>query len=337
MLPDDPALRRRILAAIAIVVLLPFVFIYAFVAAVNWILLPTLEWLGHGPYEGRFFISPGLAVIVVGGGLLAQIWFGPGTVLSSIRARSVTANGYPELVDTVTRLSHQADIEPPNVAVARNETPNAAAVDGPAGGTVVVTTGLLETLEDDELEAVLAHEIAHLENRDATIMTVAWLLPTLTYYMTVGTATVLYWVYRGLGSGGGRGGGGRGVAHALVILTVTAIVTIAISALFWAASVLVHRVLSRYREYAADRGAVGLTGDPASLASALRTLDERMPDVPDRDLRRLDGGAEALYVVPLQGRAFTSAELVSTDIFPETHPPTRERIERLQALAGELG
>ena len=106
--------------------------------------------------------------------------------------------------------------------------------------------------------------------------------------------------------------------------------------MFWAASVLVHRLLSRYREYAADRGAAALTGDPAALASALRTMDETMPEVPDRDLRELDGGTEALYAAPLETRAFGDGELVSTDVFPETHPPTDERIERLREIAGEL-
>ncbi len=336
MLPDDPSLRRRLLVAIVLVVVLPFVFIYSFVAAVNWILLPLLEEFGHGPYDGRFYVSPGLAVVVVAGGLLAQAWFGPRTVLSSIGAHEVSDAGYPELVETVTRLAHQADMPAPAVALTRNSAPNAAAVDGPNGGTVVVTTGLLETVSDDELEAVLAHEIAHLKNRDATVMTVAWLLPTLTYYLAIGTGTVLYWIYRGLATGSSSRGNGRGMAHALLVLTVTAVITIAISAMFWVASVLVHRVLSRYREYAADRAAVGMTGDPASLASALRTLDDNMRGVPDRDLRRLDGGAEALYIVPLEGRAFTDAALVSTDIFPATHPPTERRIERLSEIAGEL-
>lgn len=334
MFDVNPALRRRIVITLVLVVLLPFVFLYVFVTAVNWIILPTLEWLGYGPFYGRFYISPGVAVIVVFGGLLAQLWLGPRMVLSSIGARPVIDEEYPELINTVNRLAHQADLEPPNVAVASNSTPNAAAVRGPTGATIVVTTGLLDLLETDEREAVIAHELSHIKNRDATVLTVAWLLPTLTYYLALGSATAIYYLYRGMGrSGGGRG---RGVAHALVVLTVTAIVTVAISALFWFASVLVHRLLSRYREYAADRGAVSLTGDPAALAGALTKLDERMPTVPDRDLRRLDGGAEALYVAPLEARAFSNAELVSTDIFPRTHPPTRERIARLRELAGDL-
>lgn len=106
--------------------------------------------------------------------------------------------------------------------------------------------------------------------------------------------------------------------------------------MFWIASVLVHRVLGRYRKYAADRGAVALTGDPATLASALRTIDETVPDVPDGDLRRLDGGAEALYFAPLDRRAFSHDGITSTDIVPTTHPPTERRIERLGEMAREL-
>lgn len=337
MLPDDSALRRRILLTVALVIILPFVFLYAFVAAINWILLPLLESLGYGPFHGRFYVSPGIAVLLVGGGLLAQLWFGPRTVLSSIGARQVTASTEPELVDRVTRLAQQVDLEPPTVALAENQTPNAAAVEGPRGSTIIVTRGLLDSLEGDELDAVLAHEIAHLKNRDATVMTVAWLLPTITYYLALATATVLYVLYRGMGMGAaGSRGGNRGMGRVLVVMTVTAIVTIAISALFWMASVLVHRTLSRYREYAADRGAAQITGKPIALANALRKLDEQMPEVPDRDLRALDGGGEALYVAPLEGRAFTDAQLVSTEIFPETHPSTADRIEQLQEMAGDL-
>lgn len=336
MLPAEPTLRRRVLLAIGLVVVLPFGFIYGFVAAVNHVLLPLLESLGYGPYHGRVYVRPWLATVVVFCGLGVQAVFGPRTVLGSLGARRVDPDSRPDLHESVTRLAHQADVEPPDVAVARNSAPNAAAVRGPTGSTVVVTTGLLDRLDDRERDAVLAHEIAHLKNRDATIMTVAWLLPTVTYYVALAAAYLLYGIYRMLGTGGSSGRDGDGLAKAVVVLSVAAVVTLALSAMFWAASVLVHRVLSRYREYAADRGAAALTGDPAALAGALRRMDEAMPEVPDRDLRRLDGGTEALYVAPLEGRAFTDAELVSTDVFPDTHPPTGERIERLREMAGEL-
>lgn len=336
MLPDNTPLRRRMLVAIALVVLLPFAFLYTFELSVNYVLFPLLESLGYGPYHGQFYISPLFAVLLVGGGLAAQIWFGPGVVRNRIGARSMRTGEYPEIDATVTQLAQQVDIERPDVAIAYNETPNAAAVDGPTGGSILLTTGLIEQLDQDELEAVLAHEVAHLRNQDATIMTIAWLLPTITYYLAVGTAWVLYGMFRAVGSGSSSRGNGKGLAHVLIVLTVTALLTLAISAMFWAASVLVHRVLSRYREYAADQGAVAMTGNPSALANALRTIDDRMADIPDRDLRKLDGGSEALFFAPLEGRAFTDAELVSTDIFPDTHPGTADRIERIQAMAGEM-
>lgn len=336
MLPEDSSLRRRVLVTSLLIVVLPFLFIYAFVLAVNHVLIPLLESMGNGPYHGRFYVDPLFAGLLVFGGLAVQAWFGPRTVLGSIGARRVTADEYPDLHAVVTRLAQQADLEPPEIAVTHNDAPNAMAVRGPNESAIVVTTGLLDVLDERERRTVVAHEIAHLKNRDATVMTVAWLLPTITYYVAMVAAYLLYGMYRVLGSGSGSRRDGKGLAQIVVVLTVTAVVTLAVSAMFWVASVLVHRIMSRYREYAADRGAVALTGDPGALAAALRRLDETMPDVPDRDLRRLDGGAEALYVAPLEGRAFTDAELVSTDIFPETHPPTRERIERLEEMAGEL-
>lgn len=337
MVPEDPALRRRVLLATALVVVLPFAFIYAFVWVTNAIFIPLLESQGHGPYHGRVYVEPWFAVLVVLGGLAFQAWKGPSMVLASVGARRVDADEHPELHARVTRLSRTADVEPPAIAVATNAAPNAMAVQGPEGPTIVVTTGLLETLDGDELDAVLAHEIAHVANRDATVMTVAWLLPTVTYYVAVAAAYVLYGIARALGSGStGSRRSGDGAAKALLVLIVVSLVSLAVAATFWAASTLVHRVLSRYREYAADRGAAAITGDPAALASALSALDERMPEIPDDDLRRLDGGSEALYVAPLEGRAFTDAELVSTDVFPDTHPPTRERIDRLREIAAEL-
>ncbi|WP_336327524.1 M48 family metalloprotease [Halovenus sp. HT40] len=336
MLPDDSALRRRLLLTAVLVVALPFLFIYAFEFAVNRFLVPILESQGYGPYYGHFYVAPGFAVVVVVGGLAVQARYGPQTVLRSIGARETSSSSHPELHAAVTRLAQQADVEPPAVAVTDNDAPNAAAVRGPSGeGTIVLTTGLLDELDDEELTAVLAHELAHLTNRDATVMTVAWVLPTVTYYLAIVSAYLLYRLPRSL-AGGSSGGDDGGAAKAIIVLVATALMTLAVSALFWAASVLVHRLLSRYREFAADRGAAALTGDPAALASALETMDETMEDVPDEDLRALDGGAEALYAAPLESRAFTDAELVSTDIFPETHPPTSERVDRLYELAGEM-
>jgi heat shock protein HtpX len=120
----------------------------------------------------------------------------------------------------------------------------------------------------------------------------------------------------------------------VLVLVVSAVCTLLVSAAFWVGSFLLFRLLSRYREYAADRGAAAITGDPVALASALRTLDDRMSALPDEDLRAVDGGVEALYVAPIDDYQFAEDhELISSDLFPATHPSTAERIERLGELA----
>ncbi len=335
----DRELRLRIALAALLIAALPFAFAYTFVFAANTIGIALLEWVTERPWPGEFYIDPIALTVVVIVGVAIQLRYGSRTVAGSLNARPVDPETYPELHARVTRLAWQADLPVPTICVATNSAPNACAVGGLSGpGSVVVTTGLLETLSGDELDAVLAHELAHLGNRDATVMTVAWLLPTATYYLAIAAGYVLYGLTRVLGSGGGRSrsnGDGRAIVAAIAAIAVSALVTLAISALFWAASVLVHRVLSRYREYAADRASAALTGDPLALAAALETIDGTMESIPDRDLRALDGGTEALYIVPLEARTFDEAELVSTDIFPETHPPTRDRIDRLRELAGE--
>ncbi|MGM0604472.1 MAG: M48 family metalloprotease [Halobacteriota archaeon] len=335
----DRELTVRMGVAIVLIAVLPFAFVYAMVFAANTIGIALLEALTERPWPGEFYVDPLFLAVVVAAGVVVQLRYGSKTVCSSIDARGVSPADYPELHARVNRLAWQADVPAPAVALAHNDAPNAFAVGDLWGrGTVVVTTGLLDRLPATELDAVLAHEIAHLRNRDATVMTVAWVLPTITYYLAIVAGYVLYGLVRLLGAGGRRrsGGDGKGVAMAIVAIAVSAIVTLAVSAMFWAGSVLMHRVLSRYREYAADRAAATLTGDPLSLASALARIDEAMPTVPDRDLRRLDGGVEALYVAPLEARTFDDAELVSTDIFPETHPKTADRIDRLRDLAGAI-
>lgn len=334
----DRDLRIRMVVALGLIVVLPFAFVYTFLFLANTVGIALLEWANERPYTGEFYVDPILLAVIVLGGLGVQYWLGPRTVLGSVGAREVDASEYPDLHATVTRLSSQIDLAKPGVAVIRSDVPNAFAVAGREPGRVVVTNELLATLEDDELEAVLAHELAHLKNRDANLMTVAWLLPTITYYLAVAAFYVLYGLLRVLGADGGSSRGdsdGRGLAVAIVVIVVCAVLTLTVSAMFWAASVLFYRVLSRQREYAADRAAATITGSPAALAGALETIDGAMPDVPDRDLRALDGGAEALYLAPLESRAFGGKDLVSTDIFPDTHPSTAERIDRLRELAAE--
>ena len=337
-LHGDRELQARIALALALVVLLPFAFVYAALFLLNTVGIAMLEWIDGQARHGQYYVDPVVLTVVVLGGLLVQYRYGPRMVLDSVGARQADGRSHADLEATVTRLAAQADLPTPAVAVIHTELPNAFAVGTARRSTIAVTTGLLELLDDAELEAVLAHELAHVANRDASVMTTAWLLPTLTYYLAIGSYTILYGLFRILGTGTAgrsRGGDGRGLAVVIVVITVSAALTLAVSVVFWAGSVLLYRILARYREYAADRGAVAITGDPAALANALAAVDETMPSVPDRDLRRYDGGAEALYLAPLESRAFDGNALLSTDVFPDTHPPTAARIDRLRELARE--
>ena len=247
--------------------------------------------------------------IVMGLLMGGQLLFSDRLALYSMGAHEVSEQEYPELHRKVTRLSQQADLPKPTLAVADSRVPNAfAAGRSTKNATVCVTTGLLRTLDDDELEGVLAHELAHVKNRDVAIMTIASFLSTIAFM-------VVRWGWLFGGGGNDRQGGG-GVLVAIVA-----------SFVVWVLSFILIRALSRYREFAADRGGAAITGKPGALASALATIDGRMDKVPDDDLR---GQAEmnAFFVIPIRsgvvGKVFS------------THPSTETRIDRLQDLEREL-
>ncbi len=330
----DRSPQLRMLVTLGLIAALPLVFTTTLAAALNRLVFPMLAEGGEPPQ-----ISFGPVVVVgltvLGMGLAAVA--GGRAALSSTNARPVSADERPELHARVDRLAATVGMEPPEIAVIRSETPNAFATGGiGVDPTVAVTTGLLDTLEDDRLDAVLAHELAHLRNRDATVMSIAYLLPTLTYLVSKATFAILQVVGRASGSSSSRRN-----AKAVLVVLATAVVTLTVSAIFWLASNLLFRLLSQYREHAADRGAAAITGQPLALADALATIDEEMQALPDRDLRELDGGAEALYISSIDVPMFTDEDgligtLASQELFPASYPPTTERIDRLQELAGEL-
>ena len=334
----DRGLQFRMGLAILSIIVLPIVFVV------------TMLWLGLAlapeasiavleavPGSEFGLVSLGVVVAVLAS-LSLEYLAGNRLVLRSVGAVTVTPEERPVLHAAVGRLAQQVDLPKPSIAVVNSSVPNAfTAGHSPANATVVVTTGLGETLVDAEIEAVLAHELAHIRNRDAAVMTAASLLPTLTYFLAMAAHHFLGAVWYAIGSVRRV----KSLASVLVIssiLVATSVLTLVVSAIFWVGSVLVYRLLSRYREYAADRGAAQITGDPLALATALEKIDGRMETLPDRDLRELDGGIAALFVSPLDASMFTDDEtaLVSSDIFPESHPPTGERIDRLAELAGEL-
>jgi len=335
----DRSLRVRIAVAVVLVAALPVAFVYVFVFAVNTVGLDLLAWATERPWNGRFYVETWLVVAGVAVGFLIQFVFGDEIALRSVDARAVDSEDRPELVARVERLAQTADVPAPRVAVSRSNVPNAFTIGTrPAHATVVVTAGLLDALEDDELDAVIAHELAHVKNRDVAVMSMSYFLPSLTYLVAIAAFFVLRGIFHVLGGmHHADDDAAKGIAVALVVLTVSAILTMAISALFWLASFTLFRVLSQYREFAADRGATAITGDPAALASALEVVDDEMSEAPDDDLRAIDGGLEALYVAPVDDYQFgEERELISSDIFPATHPSTAERVERLRELAGEM-
>ena len=283
----DWGLRARMVLTVVLLGLLYVVF------------LGVLVSLGAGPT---------LIIGAMGLFMLAQFLFSDKLALYSMGAKEVDQSEYPELHAMMDRLSQQADLPKPTVAVASTDIPNAfAAGRSKSSATVCVTQGLLRTLDDDELEGVLAHELAHVKNRDVMVMTIASFLSTLAFMV----------VRFGFFFTGGRSRQGGGQI----------LVAIAASFVVWVVSFLLIRALSRYREYAADRGAASITGNPSALASALVTIDGRMDRVPDEDLREA-AEMNAFFVIPIKsgfiGKLFS------------THPSTENRVEQLRDLEREL-
>jgi heat shock protein HtpX len=246
-------------------------------------------------------------VLVMGLFMLGQFFFSDKLALRSMGAHEVEREEYPELHATIERLCQQADLPKPTVAVADTNVPNAFATGrSKKSATVCVTHGLLRTLDDEELEGVLAHELAHIKNRDVMVMTIASFLSTLAFMV----------VRFGFLFGGGDREGGAPVLVAVVV-----------SFAVWVISFLLIRLLSRYREYAADRGGAAITGKPAALASALMTIDGSMDRVPQEDLRETSE-MNAFFVIPIKsgfvGKLF------------RTHPSTENRVQRLRELEREM-
>ncbi|PSP74932.1 zinc metalloprotease HtpX [Halobacteriales archaeon QS_1_68_20] len=250
------------------------------------------------------------ALLFVGPMLAIQYFFSDKLALRSMGAKKVDESEYPELHATISRLSQQADLPKPDVAVADSKVPNAFATGrSPDNAVVAVTTGILRTLDEDELEGVLAHELAHVKHRDVAVMTIASFLSTIAF-MIVRWG----WLFGGGRNRGGRGGGG-------------VIVAIGVSLVVWIVSFVLIRALSRYREYAADRGAAVITGRPGALASALMKISSGMEKVPKQDMRD-QAEMNAFFIIPI--RSGFVGRIAST------HPPTEKRIDRLQQLEREM-
>ncbi len=214
--------------------------------------------------------------------ILAQWFFSDKIVLWSSGAKIVTSDQYPTLHSIVERIVSRNNMPKPKIAVAPNRIPNAFATGkGPSNSVVAVTTGILEILDDDELEGVLAHELTHIKNRDVMVITLASLFSTIAFQ-------VMQFGY--FGSFFSYGDRDRNNGGAILIIILVAFIT-------WLVSFFIIRAISRYREYSADRGSAQMTGKPAKLANALMKISGTMNQIPDKDLRQVEG-LNAFFIIP---------------------------------------
>ncbi|HEY1919374.1 MAG TPA: zinc metalloprotease HtpX [Streptosporangiaceae bacterium] len=265
--------------------------------------------------------------VVLGLGLgIGSIFYSDKIALRTAGAIEVTPQQMPELHGIVDRVCALADMPKPRVAYSRAGMPNAFATGRNSNHAVIcVTEGLMSRLDNEEIEAVLAHEMSHVAHRDVTVMTIASFLGIIAALM------VRFGFYAELfgGGGGGRGRGGRGNQQALPIMLLVMLVGMVV----YAISFLLTRLLSRYRELAADRSGALLTGRPSKLASALTKVSGDMARIPTKDLRTAEPLNAFFFVPALAGRNGGT----SLGTLFSTHPSLEKRLEQLDKISKQLG
>ena len=248
-----------------------------------------------------------IAFVMAMGMNFVSYWFSDKIVLAMYRAKEASQNDVPELYNTVSILASRAEIPMPRIYIIDNPTPNAFATGrNPQHAAIAVTTGILNVLNREELAGVLGHELAHVEHRDILISTIAAAIAGAISMI----ANIAQW---GLIFGGGRNDreGSGGLVGSLLMIIVAPI-----------AAMLVQMAVSRSREFEADRGGAIISGNPISLANALRKLDRASHQIP---MNANPATAHMFIVNPLTGGGFF--KLFST------HPPMEERIARLENMA----
>lgn len=289
----DAGLTARMIISFAVLTVLYIVF------------LSVLAYAGVGA----------IAIAVIAGILiLAQWYFSDKIVLWSTGAKIVSREQFPELHDLVERIVARNNLSKPRIAVINTRMPNAFATGKtPKSSIVAVTKGLMDQLDPEELEGVIAHELAHIKNRDVLVLTLASLFSMIAWYL------MRFGMYGAMFGGHGRRDNQGGAAMLLIL--VIAIVT-------WIASFLIIRAISRYREYVADRDGALITGKPSKLASALLKISGTMKRIPTRDLREVEG-MNAFFIIPaISGDALTN-------LF-STHPPVAQRVKKLMEMEAAM-
>ena len=258
-----------------------------------------------------------LMVVIVGGLAFVQYFTSDKLALRASGAKVVQRDEAPELHDMIERLCAMADLRKPRVAVIESDVPNAFATGrNQKHAAVAVTTGLWNRLEPQEVEGVLAHELSHIANRDVLVMTVA------SFFAMVAALLTRVGLYSGMFGGfGGNRDNNNSVPVWLVVLVVSVIT-------YFLSQILILAI-SRYREFAADRGSALITGAPEHLMSALQKIASGITQIPQQDLRQVEG-MNAFFIIPTNWRK-RGGELFMT------HPPLEKRIARLAAISREMG
>ena len=261
-----------------------------------------------------FNVGIGFVLVIIGGLAFLQYFTSDKIALAASRAKVVSREEAPELHDMVERLCAMADLPKPRIAVIPTDIPNAFATGrSPKHSVVAVTEGLWYRLDKPEIEAVLAHELSHIGNRDVAIMTIS------SFFAMVAALLMRMGLWGGMFGGDRNRDGGTPV---WLIMFLVSMVTYVIS-------YVLILMISRYREYAADRGSAIITGAPENLMSALQRIASNITQIPQRDLREVQG-MNAFFIVP------TNVKKATTELFM-THPPLEKRLARLSEISREMG
>jgi heat shock protein HtpX len=269
-----------------------------------------------------YFLNIGLAplLLIIVGLAFFQYYTSDKIALAASGAKVVSAEEAPDLHAMVERLCAMADLPKPRIAVVPSDVPNAFATGrNPKHAAVAVTQGLWQRLEPQEVEAVLAHELSHVANRDVLVMTVA------SFFAMLAALLTRFGLYAGMfgGFGGGnRNSNGNNQVPVWLIVTAVAIITYAIS-------FILIRTISRYREYAADRGSAIITGAPENLMSALQKISSGITQIPQQDLREVQG-MNAFFIIPTNWKTNMSEWMMD-------HPPLEKRLAALSEIARDMG
>jgi heat shock protein HtpX len=254
-------------------------------------------------------------IVIVAGLAFFQYFTSDKLALRAAGAKVIERDDAPQLFDTVERLAAMAELPMPRVAIVDTDVPNAFATGrNPKHAVVAVTAGLMRRLDQQEIEGVLAHELTHVKNRDVRTMTLASFFAML-------AAVITRFAFYGSLFGGGRDRDSNGPPIWLILL-IASWVTYVIS---W----ILIRMISRYREYAADRGAAIITGAPEYLMSALQKISSQIAQIPQRDLREVSG-MNAFFIIP------ASVKQATSELFMD-HPPLEKRLAALAEIAREMG